>query len=148
MKIKKVNEMSNYSSDFIDWLNNRTDKDEVLDILQLEGDEIEPNVYDFYGDKVSGVKIDVNDLLGYSTQCGIPGNSCFDLHVVNYLKNCGVNHIISAIFLNEPNALGHCLIPFENEKEGKKFSKMIEKNNGSLNPDGSFDDEYMYFETE
>ena len=61
MKIKKVNEMKN-SDNFIEWINSRSDKDEIMNILQLEGDEIGPNVYDFYGDELSGVKIDINEL--------------------------------------------------------------------------------------
>ncbi len=147
MKIKKVNEMKN-SDNFIEWINNRSDKDEIMNHLQLEGDEIEPNVYDFYGDELSGVKIDINELEGFGTSCGRKNNTCFDNVVIDYLKECGVDHIISTIFLNEPNKLGHCLIPFNSEKEGRKFEKMIEKREGTLTSHGKFNDEYFFFETE
>ena len=151
MKIKKVNEMnsdfSDYSQNFIDWLNTRSDKSEVLDTLQLEGKEISPNVYDFYGDEISGVKIDVEELLGFGTQAGRVENTCFDQVAIDYLKDCGVNYIISTIFLNEPIKLGHCLIPFKTKQDGNKFSKMIDKRNGSLTNQGKFK-EYFFFETE
>jgi hypothetical protein len=147
MKIQNVN-IFTISQNFIEWLSNRSDKKDILNILQLEGNEISTNVYDFYGDKISGVKIEIEDLEGFGTQCGSKGNICFDKNIIDYLKECGVDHIISTIFLNEPEMLGHCLIPFNNSKNGKKFSKMIEKNEGSLTFGESYDDEYFFFECE
>jgi len=147
MKIKKVNEMKN-SDNFIEWINNRSDKDEIIDILQLEGEEVSPNVYDFYGDMISGVKIDVDELEGFGTSCGRKDNTCFDNEIIDYLKESGVDYIVSTIFLNEPNKLGHCLIPFKNEKAARKFSKMIDARLGSLSSQGEVNDEYFFFETE
>jgi hypothetical protein len=132
---------------FIEWLDNVSDKDEVLDTLQLEGKEISPNVYDFYGSLCSGVKIDIDNLEGFGTFAGRLNNKCFTSEVVDYLKNCGVEYVISSIFLHEPTQLGHCLIKNLNSKECKVFSKMIEKNNGSLSFDGTVGD-YHFFENE
>ena len=106
MKIKKVNEMKN-SDNFIEWINNRSDKDEIIDILQLEGEEVSPNVYDFYGDMISGVKIDVDELEGFGTSCGRKDNTCFDNEIIG---NCIYYRLIKSkngntSFINLSNAV-------------------------------------------
>ena len=135
------------NNDFTNWLNSQPNQGEIFDLLQIEGKQISPTVYDFYGDKLSGIKIDVNDLEGYGTKCGRINNECFDEDVVIFLRECGIDYIISSVFLNEPTQLGHCLIEFEDFGDAGTFSEMIEDRNGSLTPDGKINN-FFFFENE
>jgi hypothetical protein len=60
-----------YIENYISWNHPIKNNSEFLDLLQIDQlKEIRPNVYDFYGDEISIVKIDVDDLIGFGTQCG------------------------------------------------------------------------------
>jgi len=137
-----------YSKNFTDWLANRADKDEILDMLQIEGNEISENLYDFYGDYLSGVKIPVSELKGFGTQCGRKDNTCFNESILYFLNAGGIQYVISSVFHNEPNKLGHCLIPLKSVKDANLFEKYIGNCGGSLTNGGNLNDELFFFETE
>lgn len=140
----------NFSQNFIDWIDNFDDetKEEILSALQLEGEEISKNHYNFYGDMICGVLIYTSDLFGFGTATGTVGNKCFDADVINYLKEKNVDYIVSSIFLNEPYELSHCLISFETEEDCEIFSEMIEEKKGSLTFNSDRIDNYWFFEAE
>ncbi len=142
---KKISE---FKANFEAWLKENQDlalkiKESLLRTAGLSEDELtSPEMgFDF-----GFIKVPVSELVPFGTSCGNTGNKCFSEEIVKFLQSKGVE-FVAAIGQNKELRIASAAmhIPFA---DAEKFSKMIDKNNGSLRADNCGVPGWRIFESE
>lgn len=136
--------ISGFKHDFEQWLQENPAlaqqlKQELLSMAGLEEGELTRFNLDF-------LKIPASELTVFGTVCGKVGNKAFTKEVVDFLQSKGVGFILGLGDNLEPK-ISSAVINMSG-RDARKFSAMIDKNDGSLRADSSRVNGWSAFESE